>query len=92
MNYRLVIYLLGKVMMFLSLFLLLPCLVALIYSEWAGIFFLATSVGCLVLGWLMSRKKPKNTGFYAREGFVVVALSWIMLSFLGAIPFWASGE
>ena len=92
MNYRLVIYLLGKVMMFLSLFLLLPCLVALIYSEWAGIFFLATSVGCLVLGWLMSRKKPKNTGFYAREGFVVVALSWIMLSFFGAIPFWASGE
>lgn len=92
MNYRLVIYLMGKVMMFLSLFLLLPSIVALVYGEWSGIYFLATSFGCLIIGFLMSRKKPKNTLFYAREGFVVVALSWIMLSIFGAIPFWASGE
>lgn len=92
MNFRLVFYLLGKVMMFLALFLLLPCVVALIYKETAGIYFLITAVGCLIFGWLLSMKKPKNMGFYAREGFVVVALSWIMLSLFGAIPFWASGE
>ncbi len=92
MNYRLVGYLLGKVMIFLSVFLLLPGIVALIYGEWSGIYFVATSAGCLLIGLLMSRKKPQNTLFYAREGFVVVALSWIMISVFGAIPFWASGE
>ncbi len=92
MNYRLVFYLLGKVMMFLALFMLLPFIVALIYKESSGVYFLAIAIASLVIGWLISIKKPKNTGFYAREGFVVVALSWIMLSLVGCIPFWLSGE
>ena len=40
----------------------------------------------------MSRKKPSNTVFYAKEGFVSVALSWIVLSIFGALPFYFSGE
>lgn len=92
MNIRIVLYILGKVMIFLSLFLLLPCIVAVIYQETSGIFFLATALFSALVGILLSVKKPKDKSFYAREGFVVVALSWILLSFVGCIPFYASGE
>ena len=92
MNYRIVFYILGKVMMFLALFLMLPCIVAMLYHEKAGIYFVVTAVISLLIGLLLSRKKPNNTNFFAREGFVVVALSWIMLSIFGAIPFCVSGE
>lgn len=92
MNYKIVFYILGKVMMFLALFLLLPCIVAVIYHEESGIYFAVTAVISLLIGFLMSRKKPENKNFFAREGFVVVALSWIVMSILGAIPFCASGE
>lgn len=92
MNYRIVFYILGKVMMFLSLFLLLPCVVAIIYSEKAGIYFLLTSLVSLFIGALLSGRKPENTSFFAREGFVVVALSWIAMSILGAVPLCVSGE
>lgn len=92
MNIRIVFYILGKVMIFLSAFLLLPCIVAAIYSEKVGIYFLITALISVLIGIGLSLKKPADRSFYAREGFVVVALSWIMLSFIGAIPFWASGE
>lgn len=92
MNYKLVLYILGKVMSFLALFLLLPCAVAIIYKEKAGVYFIITAAVSLMFGLVLSRKRPTNTNFFAREGFVVVALSWIVMSILGAIPFWASGE
>ena len=37
-------------------------------------------------------KKPKNKLIYAKEGFVIVALSWFVLSLFGALPFFLSGE
>ena len=40
----------------------------------------------------MTSKKPSNKIFYTREGFVTVALCWIMMSILGALPFLISGE
>lgn len=40
----------------------------------------------------MTWKKPEKGGFFAKEGFVSVALSWIVLSVVGAIPLWLSGE
>ena len=92
MNYKIVFYILGKVMIFLSLFLLLPCIVALIYKERSGIYFLIVAVVCMCIGYLLQRRKVNSANFFAREGFVVVALSWIVMSIIGAIPFWASGE
>lgn len=92
MNYKLVFYILGKVMIFMALFLLLPCIVAVIYHEKSGIYFFIASVISVLLGFLMSRKRPDNKNFFAREGFVVVALSWILMGIVGSVPFWASGE
>ncbi len=46
----------------------------------------------LVLGFIVERFKYKSKVFYAREGFVTVSLSWILLSVVGAIPFVLTGE
>lgn len=92
MNYSIIRYILCRVLEFQALFLALPCIVALIYGEkegWAYVFVLAS---CLLLGGLGKLKKPKSTVFYAREGFVVVSLSWILLSITGALPLFLSGE
>jgi len=69
MNFKLVFYILGKVMVFLSFFMLLPSVVALINSESAGIYFVVVAMITFILGSILSWKKPDNTGFYAREGW-----------------------
>ena len=71
---------------------LLPCLTALIYRESAGLSFLIVAFALLIAGVLCTFRKPANKAFYAREGFAVVALSWILLSVTGALPFVISGE
>ena len=92
MNYAMIRYILACVMGFEAIFLTLPCLVAIIYQEQAGWAFFFTLLLCGLFWFLGTRKKPKNTVFFAREGFVAVALSWILLSIMGAIPFLLSGE
>lgn len=92
MNYQIVAYILGCVIEFVGAFLSLPTLVALIYQESAGWYFFAVMIACLVLGFLGTRRKPQNMSFFSKEGFVVVALSWIVVSMIGALPFWLSGE
>ena len=65
----------------------LPCLVSVIYKEKEGLSYLAVALGCLAFGFLLTFKKPKDTVFYLKEGCVSTALSWIMLSIFGCIPF-----
>ncbi len=92
MNYSIIVYILGWVLTVESALMVLPCVVALIYSEKAIYSFLITMIVSLVVGLLLIRKKPKNTKFYAREGFATVALSWILMSVVGSIPFVISGD
>lgn len=82
----------GYVLTLEALLLLLPCIVALYYNEQEGYAYLASSAICLVLGGAMSLKKPKSNVFYLKEGCVATALSWIVLSVFGAIPFVLTGE
>ena len=92
MNYSIVLYVLGCVLKFESAFLVLPALVGLIYREHASVSYLAVAVLCLILGVLLTHKKPRSTNLYTREGFVAVALSWIIMSIFGAIPFVLTGD
>ena len=92
MNYSIIGYILGWVLRIEAIFMLLPCITAVAYREQSGIAFLVVAVVCGILGLALSWRKPKNNMFYAREGFVVVALSWIVLSIFGAIPFVVNGE
>ena len=41
---------------------------------------------------LLRLRKPKSTVFYLKEGCMTTALSWLMLSFFGCLPFWLGGE
>lgn len=92
MNYSIIRYILCRVLEFEALFMLLPLLVGIIYREKSAIYFVVVIVGCLLVGMLGKRWKPKSKVFYAREGFVTVSLSWIVLSLVGALPFYLSGE
>jgi trk system potassium uptake protein TrkH len=71
--------------------LLLPSAVAIYYSEGEGVLFAFDALLCCVVGVIMAIKKPKDTVFYLKEGCVVTALSWILLSIFGCLPFYFSG-
>lgn len=92
MNISIIKYFIGWVIGIESILMLLPVLIAVIYQETSGFYFAALIAAGLVIAWLLAHKKPKNTVFYARDGFVAVALSWIVLSIFGALPFWISRE
>lgn len=92
MNFRVILHVLGLVTMFEGIFLAVPCVTALCYGEKEGWAYLAVALGCLLVGRLVSLGRLKNKAIYAKEGFAAVALSWIMLSLIGAIPFVATGE
>lgn len=92
MNHSIIIYIIGHVLRIEGLFLILPCLTALVYREKSGFAFLITAILCIVLGKLATFRKPKNTVFYGREGFVTVSMCWIILSIFGALPFLINRE
>lgn len=92
MNASMIRYILGYVLKIEAALMLLPCLVALIYREQEGWYYLAVAAGGLLLGVLATWKKPVNSVFYLKEGCVSTALSWIILSLLGCLPFCLTGE
>ena len=91
MNYRMIGYVLGRILLVEAALLLLPLGTALWYGEnlrpWLYTMALLVPAGG-VMGW----KSPRDTVLYAREGFVVVALAWILMSAFGALPFVFSGD
>lgn len=91
MNYSMIIYLLGWILNFEAIFLTVPAITALIYSEISGFAFLISIGICLLFGLFLTYRKPKKKAIYAREGFVIVALSWIVISMFGSLPFIFSG-
>ncbi len=93
MNHKVVTYALGWVLFFEGCFLFLPFLVGLCYQEYREAFsFLGVAGGCALIGWLITRFRPKDMNLFAREGYVIVAFSWLILSLFGAIPFMLTGS
>ena len=92
MNYSAVVYILGWIMELEAFFMLLPALVGLAYHESQGLVYLLLFVVIAVLAFPFVRKKPKDMNYYLKEGFVTVALSWIIMSALGALPFYITGD
>ena len=93
MNRKMVFYMLGKMLLAEAAMLLLPLTVALYYNEACTSAFLASIAIILVLALPAAVFfKPSNKVIYAKEGFVITALSWLLLSAAGALPFYISGE
>ena len=91
MNYGIVIYVLGWILNFEAGFLVPPLICAVIYHEKDGLALLITMLICLAIGLLCTYFRPKNQKLYSREGFAAVALSWLIMSLFGALPFRISG-
>lgn len=92
MNYGIILFIIGWVMKIEAVLLLIPALVSLIYKDGNIKTFVITAFLSFIVGQLFTLKKPKSNKLYAREGFVTVALSWIILSIVGAAPFVISKE
>lgn len=92
MNTSIIRYILGHIIKLEGFLMLLPCVIAVIYNEKELFTYLAISVVCILTGSLFTVKKAKDTVFYLKEGCIATALSWIVLSFFGALPFIITGE
>ena len=92
MNYSMIFYILCSVLTFEGFFLLAPCIVALCYGEKQGLLYFAVAAVCIIVGGFARIRKPKNKVFFSKEGFVTVSLSWIVISLVGALPFYFTGE
>lgn len=93
MNFAMIFVLLGWVSCFNAIFMLLPALVGVIFQETASYSFFISSLISLIIGLLLLKFiKPKKKTLYSREGFVIVSLSWIIMSTLGALPLFLSGS
>lgn len=91
MNYPTIFNNIGKILIVEALLLVFPAIGALIYGEDTLISFALTIAALTLTGMLCTRKKPKKATIYAKEGYVIVALSWILMSLFGALPFYFSG-
>ena len=93
MNYNMIRYTLGWILLFEAGFLILPLITSIVYLElWPMASILISIVICAGIGYLLSFKKPESKALYARDGLVIVSLSWIFLSAFGALPFVISGS
>ncbi len=84
----------GQMLVLESILLMLPLIVSIIYREWSCVTSFSATIGVTAaLGLLIVLFiKPANEVIYAREGFAIVASSWVFLSLFGALPFFISGE
>ena len=92
MNMKSITYILGWILRIEGVFMALPAATAWVYGEREGWAYVAVLALCLVLGQLLTHKKPRNPSFYAKEGFVTTALGWIVMSLFGCLPFLITGE
>lgn len=94
MNVSAILTILSWVIGLQGIFLLLPGLIGFCYGETRhAVIYLLVAAGCLFVGTLLRLLfKTKRTTFYARDGFVAVALSWIVMSLIGSLPLFFSGD
>ena len=91
MNYRMIGFAIGRILLVEAALLLLPMAVALGYGE-SPVPYLLPAALLVLCGGLLSFKKPRQASLFARDGLAVVALAWIAVSLFGALPFYISGS
>ena len=92
MSYKTIASYLGKILLLSAFFYIVPCIVALIYGEYAQIPALAAaSLVALAAGGVLLLFREKGRKLRTKESLVVVGLSWILISAIGALPFFLDG-
>ncbi|MBQ8209280.1 MAG: TrkH family potassium uptake protein [Clostridia bacterium] len=91
MNYKMVLRLTGRLLMVEAAIMFIPFAVSIYCGDSISYTYLITSGLLIATGLLMGLPKPDSKRIYAREGFVMVSLAWILMSLFGALPFTLSG-
>ncbi|MBQ9124824.1 MAG: TrkH family potassium uptake protein [Acholeplasmatales bacterium] len=93
MNYGIIRNVLGKIMIMMACIMSVSLIFCVAYQESFKCYlaFLVPVGILLVLGWLLNIKKAKSKKMLAREGFVIVGLTWILMAAFGGIPFLIDG-
>ncbi len=93
MNIRMHLYVLGKVMLIEGILMLIPTVCALFYGETNQliVYFACFAIYALI-GLCSSVIKPEQNKLYLKDGCIVTAESWLLLSLCGCIPFMVTGE
>ena len=89
-DWRVSVGLIGTVYRYLAVPLALPVLVALVYGE-DPLPFLVTILVAVVVGTGLERLTPERD-LGRREGFLLVALTWLAVPLLGTIPYLVAGN
>ena len=94
MNKRMIFSTLGKLTLSEALLMVLPLIVSLIYGEFkVALSFLITIAIAFVIGFALHKYfKTQNKVIYAKEGFIIVAFGWLIMSLIGSLPFVLSGD
>ncbi len=92
MNRKMVFYMIGQILKLEAVLMIFPLICSLIYGEKEAFSFIVTIIIAILIGFLLTIfNRPKDKTIFAKEGFVIVALCWISLSAIGALPFVLSG-
>lgn len=92
MNKRLTFKLIGNVLLIEAILLVISLGVSLLTGGTDAVALLVSAAVTAAAGGGLSLLKPKNDNLRAREGFAVCALTWVLVSFFGALPFWFHGS
>ena len=91
MNFRMVLRVLG-ILLICKAALMLPSVAVSVYFKGTDtLAFVISIVLVLIVAGPMLLIPIKNKTIYARDGFAIVALGWILLSYFGCLPFVISG-
>ena len=92
LNYKIIFYFFGLLLVFNGGFILLSALVSLIYQDGMTLQLVSSGLGILIFGLLgMINHRNHNKEMNKREGYIVVAFGWIVMSLSGAVPYLATG-
>ena len=92
MNYRMILKIVGRVTGIEAMFLLIPTAVALLYHESVIGFLTAIAIALVFTGFSAIVTRKHDPQFYAKEGLTSVALAWVCISLIGAVPFVVDGS
>ena len=92
MRAKITLNFIGKVLIGMAVLFTFPIFTALIYHE-NILNFVIPQVISLIVGLLLNAiKYEKNSQIYARDGLKIVALSWIIISLIGALPIYLNHD
>ena len=92
MNYRMIAYSVGRILVAVAATMLAPLGLSLLYGESIALAYVIPIGISVLIGLCVSAKAPKNKSLYGRDGMFIVAIGWIVISIIGCLPFYISGQ